>query len=364
MSTLAALITRGRPLSRPVSLALGGLALSLALIVGPSPAHADSSPITLTNAGTSYALDSNAQGSVYGDPPNGGSYQYWTPTDLGNIGPNGEAELEFQDLATSMCLYSPTTPYELVNTEKCTNGMDEKWNEVLQDNGTDVLQNAATGLVLSSNAAVNGAATGLIYTYPLGQASAGSQDWHLTGDGGSGYPALCSNTSDRNKTFTGSVTPGNNQALRLAVPQSSTTPGTGVIDWTKDGGAEQNWCFSPQDPNTFEIINQNSKQCLTTDGKQHDQVYQAPCEGTTHAAQVWKTGLNADTNGSDGFYTIQSVLSGLYLEVQAPNVLKEPPFGNGGEVIDTWPANGGSNQQWAGNYQALDLDPGPLPPGP
>ena len=45
MSTFGAFITRGRLLSRLVSLALGGLALSLALTVGSSPAHATNTHI-------------------------------------------------------------------------------------------------------------------------------------------------------------------------------------------------------------------------------------------------------------------------------------------------------------------------------
>ena len=140
-------------------------------------------------------------------------------------------------------------------------------------------------------------------------------------------------------SFTTSLATGADAALRLAVPQASTTPGTGVIDWSITDGAEQEWTFKPtvDTADTYEIINQNSNQCLTTDGVAGDQVYQDPCNGSQ--SQRWKTGV-AFTTSPWTFVPIQSVSSGLYLDVYGDSFWQ-------GTVIDTWYGNGGRNQEWA-----------------
>ena len=130
-----------------------------------------------------------------------------------------------------------------------------------------------------------------------------------------------------------------------------------MIDWSVDNGAEQEWGFKPtlNTLNTFEIINKNSNMCSTVDASRNpgDQVYQWPCQqGST--SQQWKTGLNVDTNGDDGFYPIQNVYNGMYLDVSGDS------FG-AGAVIDTWPGNGGNNQKWAVNLVAIGIEL-PFPP--
>ena len=80
---------------------------------------------------------------------------------------------------------------------------------------------------------------------------------------------------------------------------------------------------------------------MTTDGVAGDQVFQKPCDvdilGTDpNEAQWWYTGLNANTLPYTG-YPIQSVASGLYLDVSGNYSLP-------GAAIDTWYWNGGANQ--------------------
>ena len=148
-------------------------------------------------------------------------------------------------------------------------------------------------------------------------------------------------------SFTTSLATGADAALRLAVPQASTTPGTGVIDWSITDGAEQEWTFKPtvDAADTYQIINDNSNQCLTTDGVAGDQVYQDPCNGSR--SQQWKTGL-IDALSPWTFVPIQSVSSGLYLDVRGDSFWQ-------GTVIDTWYGNGGNNQGWA-IPNNIDLD--------
>jgi Ricin-type beta-trefoil lectin domain-like len=116
-------------------------------------------------------------------------------------------------------------------------------------------------------------------------------------------------------------------------------PAPGLIDWTYNGGANQFWTFQRVpgtiESNLFYIINQNSDECLTTDGIPGDQVFQEPCGSWSNAAQEWITGLRPNTIPL--YYSIQSVYSGLYLDV----------YGNSswpGAFIDTWYWNGGYNQ--------------------
>ena len=111
-----------------------------------------------------------------------------------------------------------------------------------------------------------------------------------------------------------------------------------MIDWWSNGGANQAWTFTriTNDPNTFEIVNQNSSQCMTTNGVAGDQVYQEPCDQGT--AQQWITGLRPATGASA--YAIESAYSGLYLDVNGDSPWPDTS-------IDTWYWNGGYNQYFS-----------------
>jgi Ricin-type beta-trefoil lectin domain-like len=151
----------------------------------------------------------------------------------------------------------------------------------------------------------------------------------LLGSGALAAPALAN-------TFESNVTPLNTFYLQLDVSGASTQPGAPVIDWYSNGGANQKWFFSQVIASgEYEIANQNSGLCLTTDGVAGDQLYQEPCNES--AGQIWITNLSPSNNN---YTSIQSALSGLYLDV----------YGNTswpGASIDTWYWNGGSNQKWS-----------------
>lgn len=135
--------------------------------------------------------------------------------------------------------------------------------------------------------------------------------------------------------FTIHISPNNTLGLLLDVNGGSTSPGTGVIDWYANGGANQVWTFIPFGNNVYEIQNENSGQCLTTDGVAGDQVYQLQCAGGTD--QLWQTGLNPSTASA---WTIDDPYTGLYLDVNS-----DSPWA--GTSIDTWYYNGGANQYFA-----------------
>lgn len=132
--------------------------------------------------------------------------------------------------------------------------------------------------------------------------------------------------------FSTHITPDNTAFLLLDVSGGSTSNGGGVIDWVANGGANQSWTFIPYGNNVYEIENNNSGKCLTTDNVAGDQVYQFTCVGAS--TQLWYTGL---TPGSASDWTIQSQSSGLYLDVNGDSPWE-------GTVIDTWYFNGGYNQ--------------------
>ena len=90
----------------------------------------------------------------------------------------------------------------------------------------------------------------------------------------------------------------------------------------------------------FAIVNQNSGQCLTTNGYAGAQVYQAPCDGVSQPnAQVWYTGLRPNTGG-DG-WAIMSMATGFFLD----RLWRQPVAGRRGSIPGTRMA--GSNQYFA-----------------
>ena len=136
--------------------------------------------------------------------------------------------------------------------------------------------------------------------------------------------------------FTTHITPDNTAFLLLDVSGGSTSLGAGVIDWVANGGANQSWTFIPYGNDVYEIENNNSGMCLTTDNVAGDQVYQFECFGV--ATQLWSTDL---TPGTATDSTIESQSSGLYLDVNGDSPWE-------GTSIDTWYFNGGANQYFGG----------------
>jgi hypothetical protein len=131
------------------------------------------------------------------------------------------------------------------------------------------------------------------------------------------------------------LSPLSNPFLFLDVQGGSHGDGAPIIQWTLSG---DNQLFTMQPSGSyFELVNKSSNKCVTTDGVAGHQVYQWSCNGTQN--QLWNTSL-AGNNGIS--YSIQSVSSGLYLEVAGNS-------GARGAAIDTWYWNGGPNQYFNGS---------------
>ncbi|MFC8276037.1 RICIN domain-containing protein [Streptomyces sp. NPDC057271] len=92
-------------------------------------------------------------------------------------------------------------------------------------------------------------------------------------------------------------------------PDHSTTPGTQLITYAVNGGANQKWRFTRQADGSYQLVNVESGLCADVDGGSTAagaRVIQWPC--TSGANQRWSVTLRPD-----GTHTVASVKSGLLL---------------------------------------------------
>jgi hypothetical protein len=131
--------------------------------------------------------------------------------------------------------------------------------------------------------------------------------------------------------------------LYLDVTGGSTQPGTQVIQWTWNGGYNQDWFVVPTDSGYAEIVNRNSGQCLTVAGDSNQagtSLVQWPCTGDY--SQQWYIGNGTYPGWSEANWTagIGSRLNpGQNVDVQGAS-------GSAGAWIDQWYWNGDWNQTW------------------
>jgi hypothetical protein len=111
--------------------------------------------------------------------------------------------------------------------------------------------------------------------------------------------------------------------MHVAVPESSTSPGTGIIQWSPDGGSEQNWY-------------QNSNLCIQTNGFAGATLYQEPCN-PVNGLMVWMP--HYGTYGDVSYTAWTNEAAGLNLDVSGAS-------SGEGANIDGWYPNGGSNQDF------------------
>jgi hypothetical protein len=186
----------------------------------------------------------------------------------------------------------------------------------------------------------------------------------------------------------------------LAVPGGSLSSGTGEIEWTSTGGAEQDWSVQPSPAGGYTITNRRSDLALTmaTDANGQtstdEQVTQAPL--TSAANQRWNLVQTAPPDFTSGQFVLTNVNSGAYAEVagggngtqadQYRDVNHPDQYWtftqngsywtitnvNSGDVLDSAgatgsgsavvenPASGAASQQWslvdtgAGKYQVVN----------
>jgi len=120
----------------------------------------------------------------------------------------------------------------------------------------------------------------------------------------------------------------------LEVPNSSTTNGIQLDQWTCNAGTNQQWQFTAVG-SFYQIINRNSGQCMdvsgvsTADGAQ---VIQWPCGSGTN--QQWTL-----SDLGTGYYQLIARHSGKCLDVNAAALTD-------GALMIQWTCGSGTNQQW------------------
>jgi hypothetical protein len=159
-----------------------------------------------------------------------------------------------------------------------------------------------------------------------------TMSWHTTwsidtstglwGDAGSTYYHV------------GSVKSG----LVADVNSASKTAGAQVIQWTNNGGTNQDWKLVSVGGGYFNLVNENSGMVLDVSGSSTSagaQTVQEPSSGAT--SQQWSL-----VAVSGGYYNIVNRNSGLLLDVNGGST-------STGATLIQWTNNGGTNQQWVLN---------------
>ncbi|HEY7010333.1 MAG TPA: RICIN domain-containing protein [Jatrophihabitantaceae bacterium] len=108
-----------------------------------------------------------------------------------------------------------------------------------------------------------------------------------------------------------------------------------IVQWTWNGGHNQDWYVLPTDSGYAEIVNRNSGQCLTAVGGAGAQVVQYPCYGWT--TQQWYLGVYPGQSLNYTGHTVTNRWSGLNLDVNGGST-------SAGAAIDTWYGTGNWNQ--------------------
>ncbi|MFI6421847.1 RICIN domain-containing protein [Streptomyces sp. NPDC050842] len=196
-------------------------------------------------------------------------------------------------------------------------------------NGTYRLVNRYSGLVI----AMSGTANRLAETTP-------TRTWtNTTGNAVGGTRTA----GEQTLTLTavgqapGGITDGDHtlsmSGKALDNPGHSTTPGTQLVTWTANGGANQTWRFTRRTDGSYELANAESGLCADVDGGSTAagaKVIQWTCTGGTN--QRWTA-----TRLANGTYTVASVKSGLLLTAAST--------ANGASVAQQ-PDTGSPLQQW------------------
>ncbi|HXR72552.1 RICIN domain-containing protein [Actinocrinis sp.] len=123
--------------------------------------------------------------------------------------------------------------------------------------------------------------------------------------------------------------------MNVSVADNSTAAFHRVIQWYNDGGAEQKWYFDAvyDSSSGFEgylLRNENSGQCLSTDGQAGDTLFQEACNPGLLTEWFTRGGSSPD----NWFY---NRYTGLYLDVSGYSYAA-------GTNLDLWYWNGGDNQ--------------------
>uniref|UniRef100_UPI003B3B836E RICIN domain-containing protein n=1 Tax=Nakamurella sp. TaxID=1869182 RepID=UPI003B3B836E len=122
------------------------------------------------------------------------------------------------------------------------------------------------------------------------------------------------------------------------VSNGSTADGAPLLQWTWNGGHNQQWYVLPTDGGYAELVNRNSGKCLAApDFVAGHQLIQVPCTG--NPSQQWYLGVYPGQSLTGQTRTVQNRSTGLFADVAGAST-------TAGAAIDQWYYNGNWNQQW------------------
>lgn len=125
----------------------------------------------------------------------------------------------------------------------------------------------------------------------------------------------------------------------LDVSGASQAPGAGLIQYTWNGGTNQDWFVLPTDSGYAELVNRNSGQCLTDPNYATGptNLVQEPCTGDS--TQQWYLGVYPGQSLNGRTLVPTNRYSGLVVDVTGASFWP-------GAAVEQYYANGGSNQNW------------------
>jgi hypothetical protein len=122
------------------------------------------------------------------------------------------------------------------------------------------------------------------------------------------------------------------------VSNASTAEGAPVLQWSWNGGHNQQWYVLPTDGGFAELVNRNSGKCLAAPGyNAGQQLIQVACTG--NPGQQWYLGVYPGQSLTGQTKTVWNRATGLYADVSGASTAA-------GAAIDQWYYNGNWNQQW------------------
>jgi ricin-type beta-trefoil lectin protein/trypsin len=125
--------------------------------------------------------------------------------------------------------------------------------------------------------------------------------------------------------------------LCLAISAGSLENAARALQWTCQGGTEQDWRLTKRPSGAYEVRNDHSNQCLAIGGGSTAtgaEALQWPCGGDTHLEQTWEL-----VPGPTGYYALRNANSQLCLAMGGAST-------EVGHIAIQWTCQGGLEQQW------------------
>ncbi|MET7698341.1 RICIN domain-containing protein [Streptomyces sp. NPDC005485] len=129
-----------------------------------------------------------------------------------------------------------------------------------------------------------------------------------------------------------------NSSMAMDVASGSTAKGAKIIQWSSNGGANQQWTLTKVADNVYTLKSVKSGLCLDVPNQSTDggvQLEQWTCNGGTN--QQWFLDLVGSYTGST--YMLTGVGSDLHIGVAGSTTQ--------GAAVDQETGTGASNQQWS-----------------